>query len=345
MHDTRIAVRAKVAFLGLFVLALIAARFVVALRTAIVLGEAIELKHSGFSVRMPQGNGWNSPRGWDYSGGKISLLGTFAPGSWKATAQAKCSYVFPAEIVDVQERFEDWRGDVNGEIVETGQIETESALFDWIRMRRPDGCIYIIGTADIRDHRRIKIEVWERTGDLDLAQSVFKAIISALRVTDNPLLEAGAKIVAKMKDRGLADSLENYNRQSLFLIRNLRQRRKLIGFSTDVLIDTGPAKEFNIEARGLYYTRGIPPREDVMSFSSDNRFDRFVWKTESAAMERTKTEVVLEDNGILTVTKIGPSVLETSSASYSYRTSRATAPEILLEQLLALMIWLRRTAR
>ncbi|MHC4741852.1 MAG: hypothetical protein ACYS8Z_08080 [Planctomycetota bacterium] len=337
-HDKRIAVRAQVAFLALFVLALVTARFVVALRTAVALGHPIELEHSGFSVRMPQGNGWNSPRGWDYSDGKVSLLGTFAPGSWKATALAKCSYVFSAEILSLEEQFERRRPNEEGEIVESGRIETESAVVDWIRLGRAGGYIYIFGTADIPDHRRIEIEVWESAGDLDLAEGVFKAIASTIKLTPSPPFESGAKMVAKMKDVGLGEALENYNSQSLFLIRDAMNRQKIIGFTTDVLIDAGRAKELNIEAVGLYYTTGISPREEVTSFESDNRFDRFVWSTESAARERTKTEVILEDDAILTITRIGSPLSEISPQSYRYRASRATVPKMLLEQLLARII-------
>ncbi len=48
------------ALLGLFILALLAARFVVALKSAVLLSEPIELPRSGLSVSVPMGNGWYS---------------------------------------------------------------------------------------------------------------------------------------------------------------------------------------------------------------------------------------------------------------------------------------------
>lgn len=337
-YDKKMAVRAKVAFLGLFVLALVAARLVVGMRSAVVLGDPIELEYSGFSVSMPEGNGWRTPRGWDYSDGEITLFGTFRPGSWKATAFARCSYIFPAEIVDLEERFERRRLAAEGEIVDSGQIETDSAIVDWIRIDQAEGYNYIFGTAELPDYRRIEIEVQEGAGDVGLAESVFKAIASSLSVTDNPLLESGARMIAKMKGRGLAETLENQNRQGLFLIRDARRRRKIIGFTTDVLIDTGRSGELNIDAMSMYYIKGVSPREDVTSFKSDNRFDRFTWKTESVARERISIEMVLEGAGILTVTKVSSSSIDDSPKPHRYHTTSATVPEMLIDQLLERMI-------
>ncbi|MBN2269223.1 MAG: hypothetical protein JXN61_01330, partial [Sedimentisphaerales bacterium] len=149
--------------------------------------------------------------------------------------------------------------------------------------------------------------------------------------TDSPLIEAASTVIAQMKDKGLAGLLDNKNRQSLFLIRDSRKR--IIGFTTDILIDTGGTSELNIEAMGLYYTRGLFPREEMTSFQSDNRFDRFTWKTESVAAERSGVEIALKDDGLLTITKS-----HEPDREISYHTGNTAVPEILLEQLLAQII-------
>ena len=56
----------KIALLGIFVVALLTARLVVALKSAIVLSGPIELTHSGLSLSMPAGNGWQSEEKWKY---------------------------------------------------------------------------------------------------------------------------------------------------------------------------------------------------------------------------------------------------------------------------------------
>jgi len=332
MYETRTSVRAKVAFLGLFVAAVLSARLIVAVRRAVVLSEPIELSHAGLSVAMPQGNGWNSTSKWEYKQGAFTLFGRFAPGSSRPTASARCDYIFPTEIIETQKRFERLQREIGGEIVETGQIRTDHVTVDWVRIG-PTGISfnYIFGTAELPYNRRINIEVRENTGDDDLVWNVFEAIATGLSIADAPLLEAGGRVIAQMKAKGLTDSLDNKNRQGLFLIRD--SRKKVIGFATDVLIDTGSAGEQNIEAMGLHYIKGLPVREEITSFQSDNRFGRFTWKTESVAVERTSTEIVLDDKGIVTVTTSGERGQETS-----YHTGGTAIPEILLEQLLGLII-------
>jgi len=331
-YDTKTAVRAKVAFLGLFVAALLSARLIVAVRRAVALSDPIELAHAGVSVAMPQGNGWNSARKWEYKQGAFTLFGAFAPGSSRPTASARCDYVFPTEIIEAQRRFERRRHEIGGEIVETGQIRTAHVTVAWVRFEQVGvsfNCIF--GTAELPYNRRINIEVREYTGDIDLARNVFKAIATALSITETPLLEAGSGIIAQMKAKGLADSLENKNRQGLFLIKDWRKRA--IGFTTDVLIDTGSTSELNIEAMGLYYIKGLLVHEKMTSFQSDNRFDRFTWKTESAAAERSSIEIVLKDKDIVTVTESGEGRQENS-----FHTGGTAIPEILLEHLLAVII-------
>jgi len=331
-YDTKTAVRAKIAFLGLFVAGLLSARLIVAARRAVALSDPMELAHVGLSVAMPQGNGWNSARKWEYKQSAFTLFGAFAPGSSRPTASARCDYVFPTEIIDTQKRLERRQREVGGEIVETGQIRTDFVTVDWVRFEQAGvsfNCIF--GTAELPYNRRINIEVRESTGDINLARNVFKAIATALSITEAPLFEAGGRVIAQMKVKGLAGSLDNKNRQNLFLIRDSRKRT--IGFTTDVLIDAGSTSELNIEAMGLYYTKGPLVHEEMTSFQSDNRFDRFTWKTESAAAERSGIEIVLEDKDIVTVAKSGEGRQENS-----YHTGGTAIPEILLEQLLALII-------
>ena len=325
-------VRTKVALLAIFVAALISARVIVAMRSAVVLSEPIPLAHAGLSVSMPQGNGWNSAKKWEYKQDAFILFGAFAPGSSRPTASARCDYVFPNEIIGLEERFELRRRESGGKIVEKGQIRTGPVAIDWVRIEQDDAssnCIF--GTGELPHNRRINIEVYETAADLDLARGVFEAIAKSIGITDSPLIEAAGTVIAQMKDKGLAGSLDNKNRQGLFLIGDWR--RRIIGFTTDILIEAGSTSELNIEAMGLYYTRGPFPHEEMTSFQSDNRFDRFTWKTESVAAERSSIEIVLKDGGLLTITKSGEPDRESS-----YHTGDTAVPEILLEQLLARII-------
>ena len=336
-YDIKNGVRAKVAFLGLFVAALVLARLMVAIRTAVVLSEPIRLSHAGFSVAMPNGNGWRSSRRWEYKQSAFVLSGTFALSNSRPTASARCTCVFPAELVDLRDRFEQKRREIGGEIAGEGQIETDVATVEWVHIQEAAPRFHtIFGSAELPYNRRIDIEVLESTGDVDFAKCVFQAVAASISATESPMLEAGRKIIAEMKSKGLASFLDNQNRQSLFLIAD--PARGIIGFEKNVLVDTGSTGNFNMEAGGLEYIQGRFIQERLTSYQSDDRFDRFIWKTETVLpetviVERSGVGIVLEDSGTLTVSRLGE-----SPGQSSYMTSGTVMPEILLEQFLSHML-------
>ncbi|MBN2138322.1 MAG: hypothetical protein JW720_10990 [Sedimentisphaerales bacterium] len=337
-YDTKVSIRVKVAFLGLFVLALASARVMVALRSTIILSAPIELSHAGFAVRMPDGNGWQSPDQWDYRQRAFTLYGTFTPNSPRPLASARCTCVFPAEIIDPQQRFTNLEEKLDGHIIKSGQIETEIAVVDWACIQKNDSWSgTMFGMADLPYNRRIEIEVEEGAGDMDMAEQVFRAITESLVITESPLLEAGSSVISDMKAKGVASFMDNQNRQDLFLIRD--SRRRIIGFTTSVLVDMGKGVDgFTIQAAGLDYIRGRPAHEEVTSFESDDRFDRFAWKSEAIGIELSGTTLTLEDDGILAVDRSGFSAEVELSQENRYKTGQTVMPDILLDLLIVRMI-------
>jgi len=339
-------VRAKVAFLGLFVAAVLSAQLVVAMRSRIVLSEPIQLAHAGLSVRMPEGNGWRSAKRWEYQQNGFTIGSTYVPGSSRPTGAARCRYLSPAETTGPQIRFEQEERALEGKIVQTGRIDahTDPAIpatvtVDWVHIQKAGAWFNtFFGTAKLPYSARIEIEVHESTGDAGLAEHVFRRIAESVSITDSPLLDAGAQIIAEMKDKGIVAFLDNRNRQSLFLISD--DRKNILGLTSDVLVDTGPGSELNIQAASLYYLKGLFVHEEVASFQSDNRFDRFVWrfdrfawKSAGIAAERDGAAISLDEAGILTVTTFGEEPKESS-----YYTGASVVPGVLIEQLLAQML-------
>ncbi len=332
-------VGAKVAFLGLFVAAVLSAQLVVAMRSRVVLSEPIQLAHAGLSVRMPEGNGWRSAQRWEYQQNGFTIGSTYVPGPSRPTGAARCRYLSPAETTGPQIRFEQEERELEGKIVQTGRIDAHTVTVDWVNIQKPGAWFNtFFGTAKLPYNAKLEIEVHESTGDPCSAEQVFRRIAESVSVTDSPLLDAGAQIVAEMKDKGIAGFLDNQNRQSLFLVKD--DKKNILGFTSDVLIDTGPGSELNIQAASLYYLKGLFVHEEVASFQSDNRFDRFVWrfdrfawKSAGIAAERDGAEISLDEAGILTVTTFGEEPKESS-----YYVGAAAAPEVLIEQLLAQML-------
>ena len=114
----------KIAFLGLFIVALLIARFIVVWRSAIVLSEPIELDCAGLSVSIPAGNGWQSEKQWKYQQNSFTLGSFFNPGSGSITAAVSCRYLLAATKATPDVLFEEKTSAVGGsKIAKTGQIE------------------------------------------------------------------------------------------------------------------------------------------------------------------------------------------------------------------------------
>jgi len=337
IHDTKKGAGAKIAFLGLFVAALLAARVVVALRSAVVLSTPIPLAPAGLSIAVPEGNGWINSGQWEYGDNSFILSSILSTGRSRPTGSARCRYLLAAEASSPESRFERERDKLGGTIVETGQMQTETVSFDWVHIEKQNKWVNAFyGTAKLPYNRQLDIEIHETLGKLDMAKEVFRRIAESVSLTETPLLEAGAQVVAEMKAKGIADYLEDQNRQALFLIRDTLVSTGSavpLGFAADVLIDTGRTGPSRIQAASLHYIRGRYIREQVTSFQSDNRFDELTWKIQTTGVGRRSAEIALDADGVLTITKLGEPIEEKSCYP-----SSAAIPDILLEQFIGRMI-------
>lgn len=145
-------------------------------------------------------------------------------------------------------------------------------------------------------------------------------------------LKAGAEVVAEIKRRGISSFLDNLGRRSFFLIKNARGRS--IGFTMDVFTDSLPEADLNIQSAGFLYIRGRYSRQQVMSFQSDNSFDEFSWRSETAGPRaRSGTHVLLGEDGVLTATK-----LARNGEKQSYKPDPASIPDFLLDLVFTQML-------
>jgi hypothetical protein len=335
----------KIALLGIFALSLLAAYFITASKSALVLSEPIELSHTGLALSVPSGNGWLSENQWKYHENAFTLSSVFAPDPARPAAVVRCQYLFTADKTTPQMRFEQAsqrRAGVNGTIVKTGQTQKGMLIVDWAQIEKTpatgEPLNLFFGTTDLPNNRRLNIEVHQIGCSTDIVEKAFRHIVENLNFKDNRLLEAGSEIVAKIKSKGLTSFLDNQNQQVFFLIKTVGQHTEpAIGFTMDVLIDTGqPSSEGepNIQAAGLFYTRSPYNQEQITSFRSDNSFDKFVWKSETyGAAGRRGAEIILDKNDVLTVRKF-----DVQPEEKSYQLIPAAVPNIFLQQILSQMI-------
>jgi len=176
----------KIALLGLFIIALLIARIIVASRSALVLSEPITLTDTGLSVSMPAGNGWKSEKQWRYHENAFSLSSNFALGSSRPTAWAQCRYLLAAEMTTPQMRFEQKALEVEGQIVKMDQTKTDIFTFDWALIEKPQTPLsFIFGTAKLPNNHQLDIEVHQIMSDDEMAERTFKSIIKTLSFEDN----------------------------------------------------------------------------------------------------------------------------------------------------------------
>jgi hypothetical protein len=318
----------KLALLGLFAFALLIARFIVASKSAILLSQPIALNHAGLSVSMPAGNGWNSEKQWRHQENAFYLSSKLTIGPDNPAAQAYCRYLLCTETTSTQTKFEQKAFEYNSKIMKTGRIKTEELTFDWALMEKPKTSFgFIFGTAKLPHNHQLDIEVHQVMNDSGMAEQAFQDIVDSLNFEDNELLEAGTQIISEIKSRGLGAFFDKQNQQAFFLLKDSKMRA--IGFSMDVVIDSGPEVQPNIQAAGLFYIKSKHApytHEQVISFEGSNNLDEFVMKSDIT--NSTGTEITVEPSGLMTVRKSG-------SQSKSYHLSHTAIPEIFIEQLIS----------
>ncbi|MFA5240102.1 MAG: hypothetical protein WC476_10415 [Phycisphaerae bacterium] len=332
-YKTRLRWADKAAFLGLFVAALLMASFLVFRKSAITLSEPIKLDFAGLSVCMPMENGWQCEKRWKYQQNSFTLGSFFAAGPGSITTLVSCRYLLAAANVAPKALLEEKASVAGGTIAETGQTETGGTAkglqggyvltIDWARVEKAKTPFYtFFGIVKLPNDRRLDIEVHQAVGNTDMAEEVFKAVTGSLEFTDNQKLEAGGKIVAEIKSKGLdsflssrfakspqsSSRLDNEGRENFFFIKDAGG--STIGFAMEAMglgvaeepqTDVEPGTQLNITTGSFYYLSGRYGQEQAAVFRSDNSFSEFIWRGRvNRPGSRSGTEIVGKD-GIMTV--------------------------------------------
>ncbi len=173
----------KIALLGLFVVALLTARLVVGLRSALVLSGPIPLLRAGLSVSVPMGNGWQSEGKWGHSNGVSELRSFFFLGGSEATAWVVCRYLVAAETTTPQMRFEQEAAKANGDVIEIDEMPIDMLIFEWAHVKgQKSPLTMFLGTAILPDNGQLDISVIEFTGDARQAEQVFERVAESVNL-------------------------------------------------------------------------------------------------------------------------------------------------------------------
>lgn len=316
----------KIVLLSLFAVSLLIAHIITSVKSVLIFSEQIELTHTGLSISVPFGHGWQSKKEWEYQANYFTLSSNFTANSDRPTAWAFCQYILNAETPPPQTWFEQKASEIDGSILETGQDRVDALTVDWAHIGQPKLLFNsFLGTIELPYNRRLNIEVHEITGEVELAEKVFKQILDSFTFEEDKLFDNGSEIVKAIKNKGLDSFIGNQNKETCFLIND--SSGQTIGFMIDTVRNSGSDAKFNIHAAGHFYGRGL--REQAARFRCGNNLNEFVWESESnSAAGGNNTEIILNDSGIMTIRD------SKTQFGLKHRLSPVAIPDIFIETLL-----------
>ncbi len=341
-YETKKTGADKIALLGLFALALLLAHLMVASRSAVKLSEPIQLEHTGLSVSVPTGSGWQSENRFSYKDNCLTTSSLLTSGHGDIITLASCRYsLAPVELAG-----EDWLRQealqTEADIVNQGEIpspqQAAELTFHWEHLKKQQR-LYdcFLAAAELPNGRRLDIELHQFTGEAESAEKTFRKILQSVEFHDVKLLARGAEIIAEIKSAGL-DNLTMQDKKEFFLIKD--QARQTLGFTMELLTKSAePAltkepNNFDIQDASYYYIRGGLPSERLALFQGEAGLGRFIWKGEAISPAgRTGNKTALDENGIMTVYKLAG-----RSRQQKYRPGPASIPEPFLELVLTEML-------
>jgi hypothetical protein len=174
----------KIALLGLFAVSLLTARFVVGLRSTLTLSEPILLQPAGFSISVPTGNGWQRQEGWASDGSSFILGSSFSAGPSKDTAVVICRCRPAPGRAAPQMRLEQNARKYKGLIVPIDPMVTDSLIFDRARVEGDKSplTVFLATTTILPGDWLLDIEVYEITGDTELAEQAFNLVVESVKL-------------------------------------------------------------------------------------------------------------------------------------------------------------------
>jgi hypothetical protein len=346
----------KIALLGFFALSLLIAQLITASRSALVFSEPIGLSYTGLSVSMPSGNGWKTAKQWEYRENAFALSSIFLPVSRRPAAAVQCRYLLAAPQTAADIQFRQKANALDGEIAETGSLQMDSNTVYWVQIKQQSTQRTVFfATVQLPNGRQFEIELHGAAGDTERARSVFMGIAESLKFEDVPLLAAGGRVVAQIKDKGLREFLRRSAEKSsdsavtsraegsrqFFLIKDASEQT--IGFTMDVFSfpkraskasDDLPIASVDIQIGSLLYVRGAYPQEQVSIFKCENNLDEFFWKNEGRSLAgATAAEITAQQTGVMTVTQLAPKPYRRD-----YQLGPAAIPDFLFDLLLSQML-------
>jgi hypothetical protein len=322
-----------IALPALLVISLLVARLVMHSKTGIRLSGPIELSRSGLSLSMPSGNGWKCEGKWTYENNIFSTSSVFAAGGAANQSYAQCRYLLAAQKDTPLERVS--RHYVKAETTETGATMAGNIPVDWASVTTEAGFEIIVGVGELAGGRQLEIEVLLTAEEQGRAQQVFDKIVKSIRFSDNGLLQAGARLISDIRNKGLDIARDENSSVSFFTIAD--SHNKIIGFTMDAMELVRTDANTTINAADYYYLRGTVSDEQVSFLHGGADLRQFTWRVETSSRMGSKGIEMTADSGVLTVrtSQVGLSVNRRAGRETGeYELGETAVPDIILGPVL-----------
>lgn len=316
----------KIAFLGMFLISIFIANFLVSIRSDLNFSKPIELPHTGFSISIPTGKDWKSNNKWEYEKNAYVLSTNLVTGPNPFDAKVTCKYFFtsqqeitPKSSIDPQIK------DSNNVVLETKLIEKGNLKIHWVHIDKPVTIYW--AAADLPNNRTITIEIYETTFNLEIAEKIFMKMIDSLNFDEDNLVKTGAAFVADIKSKGIDSLINSSNIQSCFFIKGPGDRN--IGFNIEMLGILNGDELFTVRGASELFFSGSNSQEQKSLFRCDEALNKFIWQTRTNTRHSQTGEIiVMDETEKISVTS------QTYGTSETYTNCSSVVPSLLLEPLI-----------
>lgn len=318
----------EVALLVVFAFGLLIAGLIVLHRSGIEMSEGVSLLHSGVSVSIPTGRGWDGSESWVYEGVNEFRLNSALRVGLDSIATVQCRYMIASERVDGRELLEKDIAAAGLSVGRSGQISND-VMLEWAELYKEGkyGRFYL-GIADLGSGRILVLNV-HAPGDSRFANKLFRLVAKSIRFEPNEMISRGEVFVGQMKNEGvigLARKYGDFASEGVWLIED--EVGKARGFQIESFAEYSDGLDWaKVKAQRTHYVAGTKGDFTQGILDSSDGVDRFIWRRGKRSLRRPGSGVVeleLNPDGSMRVSGVGPVDLTSWPGA-------GAVPEILLD--------------
>ena len=316
---------AAVVLLLIFAGGMLIGLLIVQARQRIYLSEPVGLVNSGLAVRVPEGMGWESTEVWVYEPpNRFAIVATLRTGVQRV-ASVRYQYVLAAHGVEPDEYLR--AAAANMRIARRGRLGNGVEM-EWAQLvALGEVADTVVGFAALPQGRALVLTV-RTPGDHLLASRLFGMLVEAIEFETPEAIEAGAGLVARMREEGVARMLQEsggFAEEAAFLIKNFDRPT---GFQIGQWRHNPDSRDWGvIKADRVYYEAGTEGGLSRSYFECSEGMDRYIWHTRRGRLAGGGGASIVELSAEGTLRASGGALLQDTV----YRPVIAV-PEVLMEQ-------------